>query len=55
LTRIIRPLAAATDTFREGVFIPLPLIFSSLLVLIKNKTLFGANLIARSPPDGFVA
>jgi hypothetical protein len=44
-------MAAATDTFWEGVFIPLPLIFSSLLVLIKNKTLFGANLIARSPPS----
>jgi hypothetical protein len=51
LPQIIRPLAATTDTFREGVFIPLPLIFSSLLVLIKNKTLFGANLIARSPPS----
>jgi hypothetical protein len=29
LPRIIRPLAAAMVTFREGVFIPLPLIFSS--------------------------
>jgi hypothetical protein len=51
LGRIIRPLAAATDTFREGVFIPLPLFLPSLLVLIKNKTLFGANLTARSPPS----
>jgi hypothetical protein len=44
-------MAAAMDTFRGGVFIPLPLIFSSLLVLIKKKTLFGANLTARSPPS----
>jgi hypothetical protein len=47
----IPALAAATVTFRGGVFIPLPLIFFKLLVLIKNKTLFGANLIARSPPS----
>jgi hypothetical protein len=44
-------MAAAIDTFWGGVFILLPLIFFSLLVLIKNKTLFGANPTARSPPS----
>jgi hypothetical protein len=40
-------MAAAMDTFWGGV----PPQLLQLLVLIKNKTLFGANLIARSPPS----